>query len=219
MRIALWTGAVLVLLVFAYIGWMSLLSDAPIEPQLAENRGKLADGEWYDPVVGTRVGLFNPTQVLQIGTAEANELESLGYLQGYEPAKKLEGVVAHDPSRAQPGYNLYVSAHAPEAYLMTMEGEILHTWRYEFRDACPDEVAEVNFGRRWFRRAKLKMFQAINRMRFRITRIFYGDQGIFVRVGGFDEELLGRDGVAALLEGHDGVLHGDVHGLAEDHCA
>ena len=39
----------------------------------------------------------------------------------------------------------------------------------------------------WFRRAKLRMFQAINRMRFRITRIFYGDQGIFVRVGAFDD--------------------------------
>lgn len=39
----------------------------------------------------------------------------------------------------------------------------------------------------WFRRAKLRVFQAINRMRFRITRIFFGDQGIFVRVGAFDE--------------------------------
>ncbi len=39
----------------------------------------------------------------------------------------------------------------------------------------------------WYRRAKLRMFQAINRMRFRHTRIFFGDQGIFVRVGVFNE--------------------------------
>lgn len=39
----------------------------------------------------------------------------------------------------------------------------------------------------WFRRTKLRMFQAINRIRYRHTRIFFGDQGIFVRVGVFNE--------------------------------
>ncbi len=34
---------------------------------------------------------------------------------------------------------------------------------------------------------------------------------------GLEEELLGSDGVAALLIGHDGVLHRDIHGLAEEH--
>ncbi len=50
----------------------------------------------------------------------------------------------------------------------------------------------------WFRRAKLRMFQAINRMRFRRTRIFFGDQGIFVRVDAF--EAAGRMADVSLLE-------------------
>ena len=50
----------------------------------------------------------------------------------------------------------------------------------------------------WFRRAKLRMFQAINRMRFRITRIYFGDQGIFVRPDAF--EAAGRMADVSLLE-------------------
>jgi len=40
------------------------------------------------------------------------------------------GVILHDTERASPGYNLYCSGVKPEAYLMSMSGEIVHTWRY-----------------------------------------------------------------------------------------
>ena len=50
----------------------------------------------------------------------------------------------------------------------------------------------------WFRRMKLKFFQAINRARFRRTHIFYGDQGIFVRPRAFEE--VGRMPDVALME-------------------
>jgi hypothetical protein len=40
------------------------------------------------------------------------------------------GVIAYDPDRAWAGYNIYCSRVAPEAYLMDMTGEIVHTWSY-----------------------------------------------------------------------------------------
>ena len=40
------------------------------------------------------------------------------------------GVIAYDPDRTWAGYNIYCSRVAPEAYLMDMKGEIVHTWSY-----------------------------------------------------------------------------------------
>ena len=41
------------------------------------------------------------------------------------------GVVLFDRSRAWPGYNLYCSRITPEALLLDMEGNVVHTWAYE----------------------------------------------------------------------------------------
>ena len=40
------------------------------------------------------------------------------------------GVVAHDPDHVSPGYNIYCSRTAPEAYIMDVSGRIVHTWTY-----------------------------------------------------------------------------------------
>lgn len=40
------------------------------------------------------------------------------------------GVVVYNPERTSSGYNLYCSEVKPEAYLMNMSGEIVHTWTY-----------------------------------------------------------------------------------------
>jgi hypothetical protein len=40
------------------------------------------------------------------------------------------GVVIHDRNRTWPGYNLYCSRSAPEAYLINMEGDVIHKWSY-----------------------------------------------------------------------------------------
>jgi len=47
-----------------------------------------------------------------------------------EVAPSDAGVVLYDPERANPGYNLYCSGIKAEAYLMSMAGEIVHTWTY-----------------------------------------------------------------------------------------
>jgi len=117
--------------------------------------GEGLDSTWWDPVAGTRVGLFNLAHTQASQVAEAPMLDALGYLQGYEPARDSVGVVVHDQDRAQPGYNLYVSAHAPEVHLMSMQGEPVHTWRLTFEEACPDQATADSLGQRWFRRALL----------------------------------------------------------------
>ena len=63
------------------------------------------------------------------------ELAALGYLQGYEVATDQVGVTINRPGLTHDGLNLHSSGHAQEALLMDMEGEILHRWSYEFRDA------------------------------------------------------------------------------------
>ena len=80
-------------------------------------------------------------------------LSAVGYLAGYEPAPGVEGVTVYDPRRAYNGLNLYVSGHAPEATLTDMRGNVLHRWRYEFREAFPDDPPAMrpnakNFWRR-----------------------------------------------------------------------
>ena len=65
-------------------------------------------------------------------------LESIGYLSGTRPGTTPAGVTVHDPDRVSPGYNLYLSGHAPEAVLMDMDGSIRHRWSRPFHEIWPD---------------------------------------------------------------------------------
>ena len=62
---------------------------------------------------------------------------SIGYAQGWEEAKDLLGVVTYEEGKAEEGGNLYSSGHGPEATLMDMRGETLHTWKLNYAD-IPD---------------------------------------------------------------------------------
>ncbi len=55
-------------------------------------------------------------------------LRSLGYLSGYEEVPVEMGVVVHDTARTYPGYNILISGHTPDVFLMDMNGEIVHSW-------------------------------------------------------------------------------------------
>jgi hypothetical protein len=78
------------------------------------------------------------------------ELESIGYLQGYRPAPSEEGVVRYDQEQAFAGLNLSTSGHAAEAILMDMTGEVLHTWTYDFAGIWPERprTRDTRFWRR-----------------------------------------------------------------------
>jgi hypothetical protein len=86
--------------------------------------------------------------------AELERLRALGYLPGYDRVRdEPSGVVHRAAKGVQPGLNLYVSAHAPEAILMTLDGETLHSWRQTFAEACPrSDPTEVDD---FFQRARL----------------------------------------------------------------
>lgn len=66
-----------------------------------------------------------------------NELFSLPYLQGYKGAPEENGITVYDKNSAHEGLNFYCSGHAPEATIMDMDGNILHRWRYDFKNAWP----------------------------------------------------------------------------------
>jgi Arylsulfotransferase (ASST) len=50
------------------------------------------------------------------------------------------GVTAYDPARAQPGVTLYTSGHEPAAYLIGMDGQVLHEWRRPFSTVWDDRA-------------------------------------------------------------------------------
>lgn len=47
----------------------------------------------------------------------------------YERPSSAGGVTIHQPERAWPGVTLYTSGHEAAAYLVAMDGEVLHEWR------------------------------------------------------------------------------------------
>jgi hypothetical protein len=69
--------------------------------------------------------------------AQIEDLEAIGYLSGSVAASDRVGVTVHDSQRAHAGLNLVVSGHAPEAYLMDMEGRVLHRWSRTFESVWP----------------------------------------------------------------------------------
>jgi hypothetical protein len=90
--------------------------------------------------------------------ADGNEraLHEMGYVTGSEPVVSELGVTLHDTERAGKGWNLYSSAHAPEAFLTDMAGEVRHTWGI-VRDVVWPQLENVDKdkARRYFRRVHL----------------------------------------------------------------
>ena len=85
----------------------------------------------------------DPSTSASLTENEMERLRALGYLPGYdEVGEEPVGVVQRAAEGVQPGLNLYLSAHAPEAFLMTVEGETIHSWGHTFEEACPDKDPE-----------------------------------------------------------------------------
>ena len=66
------------------------------------------------------------------------ELAAVPYLSGYVEAPAEQDVIRYDPARAHNGYNLYNSGHGPEALLIDMEGQPLHSWSLGKEAVWPD---------------------------------------------------------------------------------
>jgi hypothetical protein len=76
--------------------------------------------------------------------AEAERLAGLGYPPGSSPIAAVWGVTLHDPDSAHAGRNLVVSGHGPAAFLIDMEGRVLHAWSRDFAGVWPDSVAALD---------------------------------------------------------------------------
>lgn len=86
---------------------------------------------------------------------ELEQLRAIGYVAGESVAPDRKGVTRHDPSRAAPGLNFYMSGHAPEAFLVDAKGQVLHRWGSTYAQAFPDrpeeaEAEQAQFWRRAF---------------------------------------------------------------------
>ncbi|MDP6979479.1 MAG: arylsulfotransferase family protein [Myxococcota bacterium] len=79
-----------------------------------------------------------------------DQLMAIGYLRGTRHDSR-SGVTIHDRERAYPGYNLYVSGHAPEATLIDMDGGVVHRWQFAYEDAF-GPLAKPNDNAGWWRR-------------------------------------------------------------------
>ncbi len=80
----------------------------------------------------------------EVAAETVAQLQALGYLGAVEDAPDSTGVTIYDAELAHAGLNLYNSGHAPEAILMTMTGEPLHSWSLPFEQAFPDAKAAPN---------------------------------------------------------------------------
>lgn len=70
-------------------------------------------------------------QNAEVTEQERRELEriaTLGYVTGSEPASDHAGVTVHEPD-ACGGYTIYVSRGHPGAFLIDMDGRVLHSWQ------------------------------------------------------------------------------------------
>jgi len=75
---------------------------------------------------------------------EMARLEALGYASGSTEGRGRSGVTIHDRALSQAGPNLYIDGHAPSAYLMDMQGKVLHRWHHSFEQAFPGRKLPKN---------------------------------------------------------------------------
>ena len=124
-----------------------------VEYRLGRNdRLDLLNSGLWNPYV-PRGRAAPPTQELQ---ARIQELEAIGYLAGSSPAPAISGVTLYSPDKAYDGFNLYTTGNAARAFLMDMQGNVLHTWQYPFEDIWPEALnLEIRADYRSWRRAHL----------------------------------------------------------------
>ncbi len=125
----------------------------PISTQAAKSKSctkqelNQAESGWWHVIRTKETESLDPSE-----KQELENLAALGYLTGYAPGSGPSGVTVHDENRAYNGFNLVTSAHAPEATLLDMRGNVLHTWRHELGELSSEGDIHT---RNCFRRVRL----------------------------------------------------------------
>jgi len=83
------------------------------------------------------------------------KLIGLGYLQGHDKTSESWGVIFHAEKFADNNLNFCVSGHAPSAYIINMNGDILHRWAYKKATEIWPDLSEKNNNISYWRRAHL----------------------------------------------------------------
>lgn len=120
--------------------------DAPAEPVRSS---ELPPGFWFDEAF--------PSGAADLDLERREDLEALtglGYASGYERAGSTLGVTHWDRERTRSGWNLYTSGHGPEAVLMDMAGQVVHSWNLPY-DHVPGAPAMPDPNMGAWRRAAL----------------------------------------------------------------
>lgn len=109
---------------------------------------KVHGGQWHNFPTEEEVSKMTGKQREQL-----EKLHGIAYLSAYKKASKLRGVTILNREKAYRGLNLVVSGHAPEAILMDMRGEKVHSWYCAFQpewDPDPDKPSKY-WGTFWRR--------------------------------------------------------------------
>jgi len=79
----------------------------------------------------------------QSHSEKLKSITAVPYFSGYKNASTEKGVITYKKESTYSGFNLYVSGHSPKAYLMNMDGKVLHTWKYSAENIWPDYKKEA----------------------------------------------------------------------------
>jgi len=110
---------------FIRLKMLSILHSFDDLPEVVdEERQHPPPGSWYR----IKTDIPYDDSLTESEREQIEMIQSLGYLSGYEEVPLEMGVVVHDTSKACPGYNILISGHSPEVFLMDMNGEVVHSW-------------------------------------------------------------------------------------------
>ncbi|MBN1460207.1 MAG: aryl-sulfate sulfotransferase, partial [Armatimonadetes bacterium] len=85
-------------------------------------RGTRPEGHHELPTGMNRAGITPEVE------RELQRIATLGYVAGSERAHEVSGVLRYDQEAAFAGFTLYTCAERPEAFLIDMRGNVIHSW-------------------------------------------------------------------------------------------
>jgi len=149
------------------------------------------------------------------------KIMSLPYMRGSLPGRENIGVTVYEETRAWDGYNLYCSSHSPSAYLMTMQGEVIHTWHLPFeavwpkQEILPENEGHDGFWRRvhmWENGDLLAVYSGLGLIKLdRDSRLIWSHLG-----GEHHDFEVAQDGTIYSLARRRGRYPGIKHPILED---
>jgi len=118
---------------------------AQVENRLQNSTENHIPGKWSKNRLATRRDNLSQSEADDLA-----RLMALPYAQGVRKAPDIKTVTIYKKTESRGGFNFYISGHGPEAFLMDMEGNIIHKWHYGIENIWPHlkDTQEGSFWRR-----------------------------------------------------------------------